>query len=161
MRHPRERRVEVYARAVDGLLALEPDWNRQRKYMDFIDAYAALSEDEVARYSTEYIDTIGGDTMGGLATLIEEKRQESWQKGRQKGRLEGRQEGWQKGRQEGEAALLLRLMERRFGPLDETLRKRVQEADADTLLLWGERVLTAANAEDVIQDQRHSDDSAE
>jgi len=67
MRHPRERRVEVYARAVDGLLALEPDWNRQRKYMDFIDAYAELSEDEVARYSTEYIDTTGGDTMGGLA----------------------------------------------------------------------------------------------
>jgi len=149
--------VEVYARAVDGLLALEPDWNRQRKYMDFIDAYAELSEDEVARYSTEYIDTTGGDTMGGLATLIEEKQQESWQKGRQ----EGRQEGWQKGRQEGEAGLLLRLMERRFGPLAETLRERIRAADADTLLRWGERILTAATAEDVVKDQGHSEDRAE
>ena len=83
--------MEVYARAVDGLLALEPDWNRQRKYMDFIDAYAELSEDEMARYSAEYIDITGGNTMGGLATLLEEKRQESWQKGRQEGRQEGQQ----------------------------------------------------------------------
>jgi len=131
-------RVEVYARAVDGLLALEPDWNKQRKYFDFIDAYAELSEDEVARYSTEYIDTTGGNTMGGLVTLIEEKRQESWQNGRQEGR------------QEGEASLLLRLMELRFGSVDATIRHRLQAADAETLLRWGERLLNATSAEEVL-----------
>jgi len=60
MRHPREQRVEIYARALDGLMTLEPDWNKQQKYIDFIDAYADLQEDEVARYRAEYIQT--GDT---------------------------------------------------------------------------------------------------
>lgn len=137
MRHPQEQRVEVYARAVDGLLALEPDWNRQRKYLDFIDAYAELSEDEVARYSAEYIDITGDNTMGGLATLLEEKRQESWQKGRQEGR------------QEGEAALLLRLLERRFGPLPPAMRQRITAANDETLLMYGERLLDAKNLDEI------------
>lgn len=165
MRHPRERRVEVYAHAVEGLLALEPDWNQQQKYVDFIDAYADLREDEVARYRAEYTDKTGDDAMGFLASLIEEKQQDAMQKGMQKGLQEGRQEGLQKGkregrqegkregRQEGEATLLLRQMALRFGPLDEALRERVRTADADTLLLWGERILTAATAEDVVREQ--------
>ena len=37
--------------------------------------------------------------------------------GRQQGRQEGRQEGETKGRQEGEAAVTLRLLNRRCGPL--------------------------------------------
>ncbi len=76
MRHPRDRRVEVYARALDGLLALEPDWNKQLKYIEFIDAYADLREDEVARYRAEYIDNTGGNTMGLAAILRQEGRQE-------------------------------------------------------------------------------------
>lgn len=149
MRHPRERRVEVYAHAVEGLLALEADWNKQQKYVDFIDAYADLREDEIARYRAEYTDKTGDDTMGFLASLIEEKQQDAMQKGLQKGKREGRQEG----KQEGEATLLLRQMALRFGPLDEGLRERVRTADADTLLLWGERILTAATAEDVVKEQ--------
>ena len=85
MWHPRERRVEVYARALEGLVSLESDWNKQRKYVEFIDAYADLREDEVARYSAEYIHNIGDNTMGLVATLLEER----WQEGRQEGRQEG------------------------------------------------------------------------
>jgi hypothetical protein len=62
------------------------------------------------------------------------------------------EKGIQTGRQEGEAALLLRLMALRFGALDDTLRERVQAADADTLLLWGERILTAETAEEVVRE---------
>jgi flagellar biosynthesis/type III secretory pathway protein FliH len=71
--------------------------------------------------------------------------------GRQEGRQEGHQEGRQEGRQEGEAALLLRQLEYRFGQLDETTRARIRRADAETLLLWGERVLMAASIEDVFE----------
>jgi hypothetical protein len=60
-------------------------------------------------------------------------------------------EGLEKGRQEGEVAFLLRLLELRFGPLDESARNRVHQADADTLLLWGERVLTATSLADVFK----------
>jgi len=52
-------------------------------------------------------------------------------------------EGRVEGRVEGEATLLLRQLERRFGPLSADARRRVAEADAETLLVWGERLLEA------------------
>ncbi len=70
---------------------------------------------------------------------------EIWeQRGREKGRREGRQEG--------ESALLLRQLEARFGPLDSEIVERVQAADADRLLAWGERILSAERLEDVFDD---------
>ena len=36
-----------------------------------------------------------------------------------------------------------------FGPLSEGNRAKVRAADADTLLRWGERILTAATVEEV------------
>lgn len=62
-------------------------------------------------------------------------------------RVQGRQEG----RREGEAALLLRMLERKFGQLDIQTRKRVEDADAERLLDWGERVLTAERLEEVFE----------
>jgi hypothetical protein len=62
---------------------------------------------------------------------------------------QGMEAGMKKGRQEGEAALLLKLLELRFGPLDEANRARLRHSDADTLLVWGERVLTAASLDEV------------
>lgn len=50
-------------------------------------------------------------------------------------RQEGRQQGRQEGRQEGEAELLLRMIERRFGPLSAADRARIQRADAGALLI--------------------------
>jgi predicted transposase/invertase (TIGR01784 family) len=83
---------------------------------------------------------------------------ESWeQQGIQKGIAKGMEKGIQKGMelgigqgiQQGEAALLLRLLERRFGSLDESVRQRLAGADADTLLEWGERIFDAQCLEDV------------
>ncbi len=133
MAHPRERRLDIFDRAVQGLVTLEADWNKQMKYLDFIDAYADLSEEEVVRYRTEYCDDTGGKTMGLAAVLREE----------------GRQEGRQEGEQRGEAAILLRQMALKFGPLPAPVEERVRAADAETLLLWGERILTAATPEEV------------
>lgn len=85
-----------------------------------------------------------------------EKRVEEWNREiREEGRLIGRQEGLaegiQKGLQKGEANLLLRLLERKFGRLDPETRKKVRGADAERLLDWGERVLTAERLEDVFE----------
>ena len=71
--------------------------------------------------------------------------------GRQEGRQEGWREGRQEGRQEGEAAVLLRLITLKFGPPSESVRQRVQEADAETLLQWSERVLTAQGLDEVLR----------
>jgi predicted transposase/invertase (TIGR01784 family) len=80
---------------------------------------------------------------------LKEGRREGLKEGQQRGVQKGLQKGLQKGRQEGEASLLLRQLERKFGRLDPKTRKRVRGADAERLLAWGERVLTAERLEDV------------
>ncbi len=60
-------------------------------------------------------------------------------------------QGLEKGRQEGESTMLLRLLEGRFGSLDEHTLARVAAGDADQLLEWGERILTAKRLEEVFR----------
>ena len=55
-------------------------------------------------------------------------------------------------KQQGESTLLLVLLERRFGPLDEHTRQRVQAADAEQLLEWGRRFVDATALQDVFGD---------
>jgi hypothetical protein len=72
------------------------------------------------------------------------------EKGRLEGKLEGRLEGKLEGKLEGEAAILLRLIDRKYGSQALAAhRERVEQADAQTLLEWAERVLTAETVEDV------------
>ncbi len=63
------------------------------------------------------------------------------------------QQGREQGRQEGESTMLLRQLERRFGPLDEHTRQRVESADAERLLEWGERFVDATTLSDVFADR--------
>jgi predicted transposase/invertase (TIGR01784 family) len=78
------------------------------------------------------------------------ERVKDWSRAwKQAGREEGRLEGLEEGQKKGEATMLVRLLELRFGPLDETARTKLDEADAETLLRWGERVLTAPTLADV------------
>ena len=49
MQYPAGRKVEVYAQTVRGLTELESD-PEQLKYLDFIDIYAALDDNERAEY---------------------------------------------------------------------------------------------------------------
>jgi hypothetical protein len=60
------------------------------------------------------------------------------------------EQGREQGRQQGEAAVLLRLIERKFGPPSEAVAQRIRAADADTLLDWSERVLTATSMDAVV-----------
>lgn len=82
----------------------------------------------------------------------QEWKHQGWLEGMQEGQLKGIQEGQQKGRQAGEAALLMRQLERRFGPLAPEAKSRITNADAETLLIWGDRVLTANTVEQIFQD---------
>jgi predicted transposase/invertase (TIGR01784 family) len=78
--------------------------------------------------------------------VLAEGRQEGLQEGRQEGLQEGRQEG----RQEGEAAVLLRLIQLKFGPPDVGTRLRVEGAPTETILRWAERILTAQSLEELL-----------
>ena len=63
----------------------------------------------------------------------------------------GIQKGLEQGRKEGEAAILLRLIALKFGSPTEEVRARIQEADADTLLDWSARILTAERVNDIFR----------
>ena len=68
----------------------------------------------------------------------------------EQGVRQGVQQGIQQGVQQGEARILLRLLSARFGVVPPEVQQRIESADADTLLHWSERVLTAPTLEDVL-----------
>jgi hypothetical protein len=59
-------------------------------------------------------------------------------------------QGEELGEQRGEAKMLLRQIERKFGPPSETVRHRITEADSETLLAWSERILDARSLDEVL-----------
>jgi hypothetical protein len=63
----------------------------------------------------------------------------------------GIQKGLEQGRQEGEAAILLRLIALKFGAPSEAVRERIEAAEADTLLDWSVRILTAEQVDDIFR----------
>lgn len=60
------------------------------------------------------------------------------------------EQGLKQGERRGEAAMLLRLIERKFGPPSERVRTRITQADAETLLEWSERLLVAHSLDEVL-----------
>jgi hypothetical protein len=66
--------------------------------------------------------------------------------------MEWTREWEQNGVQKGEARLLMRLLELKFGPLKPEDQARIDGADAERLLAWGERVLTARSMDEVFSD---------
>ena len=62
---------------------------------------------------------------------------------------QGERCGEQRGEQRGQAKILLRLIERKFGPPSEPIRTRITEADPDTLLMWFDRAIDARSVDEV------------
>lgn len=135
-----EQKLDSYARAARGLFELEQDPEKRLKYIDFIDIYACLDDNERARYQHEYPNE--AEIMSSFAERF-------IQQGREQGREQGRAEGLEQGAQRGESAMLTRLLQLKFGSLPEAVREKIEGADAQTLLGWSERVLIANCLEDV------------
>jgi len=88
-------------------------------------------------------------TLEEIEPMLAE-RIDSWNEQlRQESRQEGLQQGLQQGLQAGEAKALLRLLEKRFGPIDRATLADVAAADADLLLEWIDRFSTAESLADV------------
>lgn len=118
MAHPASARLDIYAAAQAGLAILETDPNRQSKYADFIDYYANLSEEELTRYTANYL-TERGDLMG----LAQQLRQEGLSK--------------------GEALILSRILTLRFGPLPAWAERELAAAPPERLEALADRLLDA------------------
>lgn len=131
MQYRPEEKIEVYAQAVRGLRTLEPDRERQIKYLDFVDIYANLDEHERQLYQQQYAEEI--ETMTAFADRFIDQ-------------------GVQQGVQLGEATILMTLLQEKFGA--ETVaahRERIETADPEDLLQWSKRILTAETAETIFQ----------
>ena len=150
MRSPRARRVDVYAAAVRGLLALEPDRRRREKYVDFIDIYAGLTDNERRDYRRQYPKE--SRTMAGI---VQRARDEGMQQGIERGLSQGIErglsQGISQGRVEGERALLRRQLRRRFGSLSPETVARVGRASVRDLECWAENVLDAGTLDEVFE----------
>ena len=149
MRRPPDMdRVDVFARAAHGLRALEPDGARLAKYVQFIDIYAALTENEQESYRRRYPEE--SRTMAGM---IQRARDEGMRQGRDEGMRQGRDEGMRQGRdegiREGRADVLEQLLRRRFGPLAPAVTDRLHKGSAADLEVWTESLLDAPTLDDV------------
>ena len=118
MYYPKQERLEIYLAAQLGLLQMESNPSKQRKYFDFIDYYADLSEREIIEFRTHYLNEEG--EIMGLAQIL---------------RQEGRQEGHQEGRQEECISWVARLLRRKFGiqPELEPLLAQLQTLPVEKL----------------------------
>jgi len=75
--------------------------------------------------------------------------QDVFAEGLAEGEARGEAIGEARGKTIGEAAMLLKLLERKFHAVPESAHKRIEAADAETLLVWGERVLDANSLDEV------------
>ena len=116
--------VEIYARAVTGVLALEKDAAKRAKYMEFIDSYASLTDSELRRYQQE-------------GNIVAEFYQRA------------REEAIERGRAEGGRAVLERLLRRRFGDLSPEATERLRRAPEAELADWTDRLLDATTLDEV------------
>lgn len=85
-----------------------------------------------------------------VQSMLAERVVEWTEEWKRQGWAQGLADGRQEGRQEGEAAMLLRLLERRCGLLDEPLRQSIRAADVDTVMQWGDPLWTAESLADVL-----------
>jgi hypothetical protein len=112
------------------------------KYLDFIDIYAALDENKRIVYRQRYPEEVA--RMTGFAERLIAQSME-------KGLERGLEQGVKKGIRQGEAQMLLRQLPLRFGVLPQSAHAQLESADADTLLRWSERVLTASTLDEVFR----------
>ena len=153
-------RVDIYAHAVRGLLELEPDGDRRAKYTEFIDIYAALTDNEFRRYQREHPEessTMAGviqrareeGVQQGMQRGMERGMEQGMEQGMQRGMERGMQRGMEQGRVEGERAVLERQLRRRFGRLPPATARRLDQASPADLEAWAENVLDAGTLDEV------------
>ncbi len=133
-------RVDVFARAAHGLRALEPDGAKLAKYVQFIDIYAALTENEQETYRRRYPEE--SKTMAGM---IQRARDEGMRLGRDEGMRVGRDEGMRQGR----VQMLEQQLTRRFGSLAPAVSDRLHQGSAADLEAWAGSLLDARTVDDV------------
>ncbi len=128
-------RLVAHRADIQVLLASEPgreQWLVLLHYMWTVNPH--VSQDELIEQLKPVVGSEMEETM-----LTEGQRLEK----------RGYDKGHKQGYNEGQLGILLRLLERRFGPLPASVARRVSKASSDELMEWSERVLDAQRLDDV------------
>ncbi len=101
-----------------------------------------------------FVDTV----KEGLSTDTGEKvmtiAEQLMERGKQQGIQQGMQQGMQQGEINGERMLLKRQLEKRFGSVPSSYLEKIENADADSLLKIGDKIIEAKTLNEVF-DTRH------
>ena len=131
-------KVVRYAYAIRALLTMEPDMDKRLKYVDFVDLYAKLDENERLQWERAYpMEKQQVETTSERARRL----------GREEGLQQGLQQGLSQGLLDGEREVVRRLLRRRFGTLPLAAESRLQQATASELEQWAEQLLDAPSLE--------------
>lgn len=84
------------------------------------------------------------------SVIYQDILEQGLQKGVQQGIQQGIQQGRQEGRQQGEAALVLRLLQRRIGLIDHELEVRIRSLSVEQLEALGEALLDFTQPEELL-----------
>ena len=79
----------------------------------------------------------------------EQLKQQAMQQGLEQGLEAGLEKGLEKGLVIGEQKLLIRQITRRFGPLPDEIRQRIEQANIDQIEEWADRILDARSLADI------------
>jgi hypothetical protein len=142
--------------------AAKIDDARKFLLLNFVETYVQLDDSEQEEYETLLRDERNREvaTMAELTLTTNADRlakksyveglEEGKREGRELGVLEGRQRGQREGREQGQRELLLHLLARRFGPLPEAARQRLQALTSpEELSRLAECVLDAQSLDDL------------
>jgi hypothetical protein len=136
-----EDRLEVIRQAYKGLYELVAPMVFD-KYLDFIDMYAGIAEDEK---ETVYCDLREHKETAMLAQYIKSK-------GFEEGMQQGMQQGVQQGVQQGKHGLLERILVSRFGPLPDWAKRKLDSASPEQLEQWADCVLKAESLRGILSE---------
>ena len=132
-------------------LLYERDWTRQRilDFFSVLDWMMRLPK-ELEERLWQDIENIEGERKVKYVTSVERLATErGLQKGMEQGIEKGLEKGREEGRTQGTASVLLRLLNRRFGPLSADVTRRLAQSTPEQLEIWAERVLDARTIDEV------------
>ena len=126
--------------------------------VDCVETYLQLEPEEVAEFEALRSRRENREVRAVAMTWSETQqaigREDGLKEGRREGKREGKEEGLKEGvevgAQQGARQILLLLLGKRFGPLPETVRRRVEAISSlDRLTELAERVLSAHSLEEM------------
>ena len=136
-------------------LLYERDWTRQRilDFFSVLDWMMRLPK-ELEQRLWQDIENIEGERKVKYVTsverlAIERGLQKGMAEGLEKGMEKGLEKGREEGRAQGSASILLRQLNRRFGPLSADVTRRLAQSTPEQLEIWAERVLDARTIDEV------------